>query len=60
MMNQKKETDNNFDMFAGSEHSLDRPAWLFDDIHAYRHKHCVTNGKYRIIKDYYVTSRGEK
>ncbi len=31
--------------------SINRPAWIQDDLHAYRHKH-LNNG--RILKDYYV------
>jgi len=42
--------------------SVDRPAWtstvktgLFD---AYKHKHIVYRGKFRLLKDYYVKNKG--
>ena len=41
------------------ERSLDRPAWTQDDLHAYRHKHTLVNGKRIIIKDYFVQSEGK-
>jgi len=38
--------------------SLERPAWTQDNLYAYRNKYCYRNGKYIIIKDYFVKSKG--
>ena len=44
-----------------ARNSLDRPAWASPEhggLHAYRHKHTIRNGRFELLKDYYVRSRG--
>lgn len=41
-----------------SSKSLDRPAWIQNDLRAYKNKYVVRRGKFMILKDYYVKSGG--
>lgn len=38
--------------------SLDRPAWTSDNLHAYRNKYTIVNGKHVVLVDYYVKTGG--
>lgn len=40
--------------------SCQRLAWTQDDLHAYKHKRCYYHGKFIVVKDYYVKSKGER
>ena len=42
----------------GSSESLNRPAWTQYDQHAYRHKHCLRNGRFVKIIGYYEKTLG--
>ncbi len=42
----------------GSSESLNRPAWTQYDQHAYKHKHCLRNGRFTKLENYYVKSGG--
>ena len=54
-MNRKRISDN---LTFGSRESLNRPAWTQYDQHAYRHKHCLRNGRFVRLENYYVKSKG--
>lgn len=41
-----------------NQESLKRPSWTSKDLHAYRHKHTTVHGRFVILKDYYVKSKG--
>jgi len=43
-----------------SRASLDRSAWTQYDLEAYKHKHCIINGRFIILKDYFIKPRHNK
>ena len=44
--------------------SLDRPAWTSSwdtgQLEAYKHKHVVYRGEFRLLENYYIKSKGTK